>query len=437
MTYIKSIFLGLAMVVSFSALAETYNFTAHIAVCNTVKGHDFISKFVVMVDNKPICETAPEKQTIPATITCSVPSGKQVVRIKFMCNINGHWEERSIVNGFNTASSPSLPAIEFSKDTTFYFLFDLESGKFHSSATPIPEAANVFTSNTPKPYKYAHNTISLEQLKQKEKVLKEYLIANADKVLEISGNYLRIGKNGTNVYHDVVIKYLEDDLKLSSDGTAVNFRCTDESRSNYHWKSSSSYSWYQDMYIRPKDPGKMDELYQKLKEYYEDVKAYYWRNNATKDNTPENVHIFQLQEKQDLLNRQVKFAYADTYEGIEYTRDTLIFHRANGASYIVHFDAVAAINHDSINNVVTISCENNGQYVYNTATKGYESSIRFVSGSIVKDRYFTQKFTIFYNCVAYYRNMIRMQQEPAKPESNTEVTDPEYYESEYDWMIGN
>ncbi len=437
MTRIKWLFLGLSMVVSLSTLAENYNFTAHIAVCNTLKGHDFVSKFVIMVNNKPICETLPERQTIPATITCFVPSGKQVVRIKFMSIINGYWEEHEILYGFNSTDGPNNTVIEFSKDTTFYFLYDLENGKFHSSTTPIPEAANVFTSNTPKPYKYAHNIISLEQLKQKEKVLKEYLIANSDNVLEISGNFLRIGKDGTSNYYSVDVEYLEDDLKLSSDGTAVNFRCTDESRSNYRWKSSSSYSWYQDMYIRPKDPGKLDELYQKLKEYYEDVKAYYWRNNATKDNTPENVHIFQLQEKQDVLNRQVKFAYADTYEGIEYTRDTLIFHRANGASYIVHFDALAAINHDSINNVVIISCANNGKYIYNTAAKEYVSDVRFVSGSKVKDRYFTQKFTIFYNCVAYYRNMIRMQQEPNKPERNTEVTDPEYYESEYDWLIGN
>lgn len=420
-----------------AALAETFTFTANFAVANTLPGHDFLSKFVIIMNREVLAESAPQNQSIPATITCTVPSGRQILRIKYMSNINGYWEEHSVLDGYNNASDVNIIPFEFSKDTTFYFLYDLEKQKFLKSPTPLPEAASVFTTNMPYPYKYAENTITLEQLKEKEHVLKEYLIAHADQVMEISGRYLRIGKNRTSDYYEVIIKYLEDDLRLTSDGKEVLFRCKDETESQNRWKQSSGYNRYQNMYVKPNDPSKIDELYQKLKAYYEDLKAYYWRISATKDNTAENVHIFQLKEKLELLNNQVKFAYADAYQAIEYGNDTLMFHKAKGGSYLVPFDALAAIDHDSLRNVVTISCVNNGKYIYDTTTKEHVSDVRFVSGSIVKDRYFTKKFTIFYNCLGYYRQMVRMQQQPAKPERNTEVTDPEYYESEYDWLIGN
>lgn len=418
--------------------------TFHISVANTVPGHDFLSKFVIKMDGKLVGETKPQNQSIPTTYTIVVPRGIHEFKVEFMGNINGLWDERTGSNDYSGEGESGICYVwkrpyYVEKDSTFYVLFDLEERDYLIGGQPYPQSANVFSQKLPKPYKYANKHVSFEQLKEKEIKVNEYLKANANKQIEVAyfGREFRIGTGGTNFAH-ANPRDLKDTLIQTAKG--VEFQCIEKGLSAC-WMANATLNHYGYEAIKPNDLSKMDELHQILSDFYADFQAYYWREFATKDDTPEDILVFDLQKKFDKLNKAFSSHYKEQYDGIEYQNDTLVFRKLNGEELRVKYADIWAIEADSMTTVVAIFCINNGCF-YNTATNNYEDKIVFPpTRDFLYARLFFTFFVTFYNSVADYHNFIDKQSfvSPLQKvkERKYAKPDPGGDDEELDRILGN
>lgn len=393
---------------------STYDVTLNFSVANTVKGHDFLSKFIIMVDGNPLTETKAQNQTTPFTITFPISYGRLNITIRFMSNINGVWEDRTAENHYTADKFSKANRVVFSpfieKDTSFHFLFDLENNDFGLTNKSFPLTANIYSSSQPLPYKYADKFVSVDQLLAKEKVLEEYLSSHADKVIQIYYNQIQIGKKGTSNYDYTDIGNLKEKLEISPYNRVV-FSC-DENRSKLKscFTDASTKSVYSGAYIYPKDVSKLNELHQKLSEFYDDVLAYYYREYATKDNTSEDVLLFDLQKKIDQLNNGLKY---DKYlEGIEYKSDSLIFHMKDNHVNIIAFNQFEAIESELIGKDMKITLIGKNKSFYNSATNSYDEKMAFPLMYEASAKIFIENFTKFYNSVVNYLQTIGYNQAP-------------------------
>lgn len=99
---VLSLFVGLT---SFSskelAVAKNGTLTITFKAINTIEGYDHISRMGVYCDDKLIQYSTEKKQSIPNSVTISVPRGNHTIKCVLEAKYNDKWELRTIANDYS------------------------------------------------------------------------------------------------------------------------------------------------------------------------------------------------------------------------------------------------------------------------------------------------------------------------------------------------
>lgn len=90
-----------------------------------LEGYDHLSKSLVYIDEKLLCETPEQLQSVIGNCKVTVQEGKHAVRIVNMAQYEGNWEEHSIDNDYSLDAFYEAE-IDFTHDFTIKLLFDIE-----------------------------------------------------------------------------------------------------------------------------------------------------------------------------------------------------------------------------------------------------------------------------------------------------------------------
>ena len=99
---VLSLFVGLSSCKTGSAASSNAGtLTVNFKAINTIEGYDHISRMGVYCDGKLIQYSTEKKQSIPNSVTISVPRGNHTIKCVLEAKYNDKWELRTIANDYS------------------------------------------------------------------------------------------------------------------------------------------------------------------------------------------------------------------------------------------------------------------------------------------------------------------------------------------------